>query len=72
MRQKSITLLIFMYITMNIAVINILSMEIMEGEIPVRQLRLVLAWMEIHQEELLANWTLCQNGEKPFAIEFLK
>ena len=61
-----------MYITMNIAVINILSMEIMEGEIPVRQLRLVLAWMEIHQEELLANWTLCQNGEKPFAIEFLK
>ena len=72
MRQKSITLLIFMYITMNIAVINILSMEIMEGEIPVRQLRLVLAWMEIHQEELLANWTLCQNGEKPFAIESLK
>lgn len=44
----------------------------MEGEIPVRQLRLVLAWMEIHQEELLANWTLCQNGEKPFAIESLK
>ncbi|MBP6635058.1 MAG: DUF4160 domain-containing protein [Paludibacter sp.] len=54
------------------ATINILSMEIMEGDIPVRQLRLVLAWMEIHQEELLANWTLCQNGEKPFAIESLK
>ena len=27
---------------------------------------------EIHNEELLANWKLCQNGEKPFAIEPLK
>jgi hypothetical protein len=44
----------------------------MEGEIPTKQLRLVLAWMEIHKEEILANWKLCQNGEKPFQIESLK
>jgi len=54
------------------AVIGINTFEILEGEIPARQLRLVQAWIEIHKEELLANWELCQNGEKPFAIEPLK
>lgn len=43
-----------------------------DGEIPTKQLRLVLAWIEIHLEELMANWRLCQNGENPFAIESLK
>lgn len=56
----------------NVAVVNIMDYEITQGELPTKQLRLVLAWMEIHQEELLANWTLCQNGEKPFAIDALK
>ena len=46
--------------------------EIIDGQMPVRQLRLIQAWMEIHKDELLANWTLCQNGEKPFQIEPLK
>ena len=54
------------------SIIDINTCEILEGQIPSRQLRLVLAWIEIHNEELLANWKLCQNGEKPFAIEPLK
>ena len=54
------------------AAINISNCELMEGEIPPRQLRLVLAWIEIHQEELMADWKLCQNGEKPFSIDPLK
>ncbi len=53
-------------------VIDIESCEILEAQIPQRQLRLVFAWIEIHKEELFANWKLCQNGEKPFAIEPLK
>ena len=55
-----------------IAVINILSFDLMEGELPSKQLRLVYAWIEIHKEELIADWELCQNGEKPFTIEPLK
>ena len=43
-----------------------------EGKIPTKQLRLVTAWIELHREELMADWQLCQNGEKPFAIEPLK
>jgi len=51
---------------------NILDGELLEGKMPARQLRLIQAWIEIHREELMANWELCQNGEKPFQIEPLK
>lgn len=54
------------------ATMGINSCEILEGKLPGKQVRLVAAWIEIHREELLANWTLCQNGEKPFSIDPLK
>lgn len=54
------------------SVINISTGDLMDGELPSRQLRLVLAWIEIHKEELIADWELCQNGEKPYSIEPLK
>ena len=38
------------------AVFNIRDCELTEGKLPVRQLRMVLAWMEIRKEELLADW----------------
>lgn len=46
--------------------------EVMEGKIPTKQLRLIQAWIEIHHDELFADWTLCQNGEKPVQIKPLK
>ena len=55
-----------------VSVIDIQTYELMEGDLPSKQLRLVLAWIEIHKEELIADWELCQNGEKPFSIEPLK
>jgi len=54
------------------AVVDINTFEVLEGQIPPKQLRLVVAWVEIHNEELQADWKLCQNGEKPFSIEPLK
>jgi len=54
------------------AVIDIKSCELREGNFPNKQLKLVLAWAELRQEELLANWTLAMNGELPFKIEPLK
>jgi hypothetical protein len=54
------------------AVINIQDGNLMSGKLSLKQLRLVSAWIEIHQDELLADWELCQNGEKPFSIEPLK
>lgn len=52
--------------------VSLESGEKLEGEMPSRQLRLLQAWIEIHKEELFANWLLCQNGEKPFQIEPLR
>ena len=63
---------IHVYYQDSVGVINILSYELMEGNLPNKQIRLVLAWIEIHKEELLADWELCQNGEKPFTIDPLK
>lgn len=48
------------------------SGELLDGNMPARQQKLIQAWIEIHRDELLANWNLCENGEKPFNIEPLK
>ena len=46
--------------------------EVLAGEIPKRQLRMVQAWVEIHRDELMANWNLAIEGNTPFKIEPLK
>jgi hypothetical protein len=33
--------------------------------------QLVVAWIEIHKDDLLADWTLTVNGRKPFPIRGL-
>ena len=63
---------IHVYYQDSIAVINILDSDLMQGTLPPKQFRLVVAWIEIHKEELMADWELCQNGEKPFSIEPLR
>jgi len=46
--------------------------EVLEGKIPRGKMHLVLAWMEIHRDELYANWQLLSDGEKFFRIDPLK
>jgi hypothetical protein len=50
------------------ATVDIRTCEIMEGNLPSRQTKLVLAWAELHRDELMANWRLVMNGEEPFKI----
>jgi kynureninase len=54
------------------AVVNIKQCEVTQGKLPRKKERLVLAWVEIHQEALLANWELASNGELPFSIDPLR
>lgn len=54
------------------AVIDIETGNLTEGDLPIRQLRIVQAWVEIHKEDLVADWNLCLNSEEPFKIEPLK
>ena len=51
---------------------SILDGALLSGEIPVAKTRLVLAWIEIHRESLLADWELVVNGQTPFAIDPLR
>jgi hypothetical protein len=54
------------------AIVSIPDGEILSGEIPNRKLRLVQAWVELHSEELMANWKLVTNGELPFKVDPLR
>jgi len=42
--------------------------RILDGSIPSKQHKMVLALIEIHKEELLVDWELAVNGEEPFRI----
>ena len=46
--------------------------EILEGSIPNNKMKLIEAWMEIHREDLEANWKLLSSGDQYFKIEPLK
>jgi hypothetical protein len=37
-----------------------------------KKLKLVYAWMEIHKDELMAEWKLAIEGQTIFKIEVLK
>jgi len=54
------------------AVIAIGLLDVLQGNLPTNKLRLILAWMEIHRDDLMANWELAVNGESLFRIEPLK
>ncbi len=54
------------------ASIDIETGEIIVGDFPRRQLKLVQAWVEIHRDELMANWSLAVEGNSPFKIDPLK
>ena len=52
--------------------VDIRTCEVIDGKLPGNQTRLVLAWTELHQEELMADWQLVMNGEEPFKIQPLQ
>jgi len=51
------------------ATVDIGSGEILEGTLPRKQAKLVVAWAELHRDDLLADWDLATQGELPFKIE---
>jgi hypothetical protein len=53
-------------------VIGIPDGDILDGGLRANKLRLVRAWIEIHQEELMADWQLAIEGQRVFAIDPLR
>lgn len=54
------------------AIIRIPDGHILEGKIKSQKYKLVLAWIEIHKEDLLADWKLAREGQSVFKIEPLR
>jgi len=54
------------------AVISIPDGELLEGDIKSNKMKLIQAWIEIHNDELMANWELALKGENIYKIDPLK
>lgn len=54
------------------ASIAILDGAVLAGSFPASKMKLVQAWIEIHRDELLADWKLAVAGETVFKIDPLK
>ena len=50
------------------ASIGIEEGEVLAGELPRKQLRLVQAWLELHRDDLLVDWEIAVSGENPYKI----
>ena len=60
------------YYQEEVGIFSIDPVELIAGSLPKRQRRLVEAWAELHQQELMADWETLQQGKTPVAIEPLK
>ena len=52
----------------NYDIVMDLDGNIIEGNFPKSKLKLLIAWIEIHKEELHADWKLLTNGDNYFKI----
>ncbi len=52
--------------------ISIPDGKVLDGKIPSSKMKLLQAWVEIHKEELMADWALAVSGEQPYKIDPLK
>jgi hypothetical protein len=55
-----------------IGVYSIPNGELLDGSLPINKQKLVIAWIEIRKDELMADWSLAVNGQKVFNIKGLE
>ena len=46
------------------ALIEISKARVIKGNLPSRQLKLILAWCVLHQDELMQNWELTKDDKE--------
>jgi len=56
----------------NEVIIAIPDGDVLEGGIPKSKMKLLQAWVELHKDELMADWQLAVSGEHPFKIDPLR
>nr|WP_296733557.1 DUF4160 domain-containing protein [Anaerovibrio sp.] len=50
------------------ALLDIQKASVIKGCLPSKQLKLVLAWIIMYQDELMQNWELAKSGQEPNSI----
>jgi hypothetical protein len=53
-------------------VVGLPNGEVLEGNIPNTKMKLLQAWIELHKDELLADWELAVSGQQPYKIDPLR
>ncbi len=48
--------------------IDVRTLDVMEGQMPRRALALVLEWAQEHRAELTEDWELCAHNQSPNKI----
>jgi Domain of unknown function (DUF4160) len=54
------------------AVYELPNGDLLEGNIPSKQNKLMQPWIALHSDELMADWTLAASGSTPYKIDPLK
>ena len=54
------------------ATLSITDGELLSGSLPKKKLKMVQAWIAIHEDELMADWKLASDGKEPFKVSPLK
>ena len=49
--------------------VDVVAGCVIEGAVPARQLKLILAWNELHRDELMQNWELAKTAQPLNQIE---
>ena len=53
-------------------IVSINDLEVLDGEIPSKQLKMVLGWAAFHQTELIENWELAVKKQDLFTMDPLQ
>ncbi len=53
-------------------IVEIPNGEVLEGGIPNSKMKLLQAWIELHKDELVADWQLAVSGQHPYKIDPLR
>lgn len=53
-------------------IVSIRDIEVLEGGMPNKQLKMLLGWAALHQDELLENWVLAERNQELFPIDPLR
>ncbi len=53
-------------------IVSISDGGILNGDFPSSKMKLLQAWIELHRDELIADWELAVSGQHPFKIDPLR